>query len=209
MRKLWLLPGKYDFTHQWFANRNLADFRTHVLSEWGDKPIRYLELGVFEGMSMLWMMQRVLTHPDSRAVGIDPWLITRKISAEGMDEVRKRAEYNLFPYRDRCTLIRGNSVEVLRRMRRRRGFAGISTGNLDLCMIDGDHNSLGVLSDARNCFHLLRPGGQVIFDDVDNDKLKKDHVKEGLGQFLEECSDRLELVWEGRYAVCYRKKETL
>ena len=64
------------------------------------------------------MLQRVLTHPDCKAVGIDPWLITRKISAMEMEKVMARAEKNTVQWRHRgmCTLIRGNSIEVLARM---------------------------------------------------------------------------------------------
>jgi len=64
----------FRFTRNWFRRRNQATFEEYVLPMWAGKPITYLEIGVYEGQSLTWMMQNVLTHPDSRAVGIDPWL---------------------------------------------------------------------------------------------------------------------------------------
>ena len=77
MRKLdpRLIPGDFQYTRNWFCLRDLATFREYIMPQWKDKPIKYLEIGVFEGMSMVWMLHNVLTHPDSRAVGVDPWLM--------------------------------------------------------------------------------------------------------------------------------------
>ncbi len=203
--------GQFKFTRGWFRARNLAAFREHVYPAWAGKPIAYLELGVFEGMSMAWMLQRVLTHPGSRAVGIDPWLMTEKLDSEFMEQVRSRAESNLSPWisEGRCCLQRANSAEALRKMFRRGGFLGLGVGRglrrPDLAMIDGGHNALVVLDDARLVFRLLRPGGQIIFDDVENDIDKgPDHVKGGLAAFLEGWP-AVRLAWKSRYCECWEK----
>jgi predicted O-methyltransferase YrrM len=154
-------------------------------------------------------LQRVLTHPDAKAVGVDPWLMTTKLSSETMDEVRRRAHQNVEPWQgvfgNKCTLIRGSSAEVLRLMLKNKfGYAGIKRGSLDLCMVDGDHNELGVLDDCRLVWQLLKPGGWMIADDVENDKPKAHHVKEGLAAFLAETPGA-ELVVKKDYIECYRK----
>ena len=61
------------FTRRWFLNRNYDTFKKFVYPKWAGKPLTYLEIGVFEGMSMVWMLQHILTHDNSRGVGIDPW----------------------------------------------------------------------------------------------------------------------------------------
>jgi hypothetical protein len=213
------VPGhKFQFTRQWFLNRNLSAFRELILPEWAGKPIKYLEIGVFEGMSMVWMLQRVLTHPDARAVGVDPWLMTTKIGPDQMDDIRERAFDNTEPWRcpgpgwssppdakSKCTLIRGNSAEVLRLMlRNRHGYMGIKAESVDLCMVDGDHNALGVLDDCRLVWRLLKTGGCMICDDVENDRKKSHHVEEGLRQFLSETPGA-ELVAKKDYIEIYRK----
>ena len=190
----------FQFTRQWFLNRNLETFRSRVMPVWQGKPITYVELGVFEGLSMVWMRQHVLTHPQSRAIGIDPWLMTRKLSGEYMEAVRARAEHNLRIYPN-CKLIRGNSAEVLRRMYR--GFEGIKRRRIDVCLIDGGHYELLVLDDARNCLELVKPGGWIIFDDVVNDKTKSAHVRQALDTFLAGAGDRVKFLWKHRYVETY------
>ena len=90
---------KFQFTRNWFRNRNMQTFREYVHLQWTGRPMVYLELGVFEGMSLVWMLQYVLDHPDSRAVGVDPWLMTRKLDENTMTEVMVRAYRNLHPWK--------------------------------------------------------------------------------------------------------------
>ncbi len=198
----------FQFTRNWFRNRNLRTFQERVHPAWAGKPINYLELGVFEGMSMVWMMQRVLTHNDSQAVGIDPWLMTTKLDNHQMEMVMQRAQHNMIPWQDRCQLMRGNSAEVLRRMCvvKNKGYLGISPGIVDISMIDGNHNSLAVLDDSRLVFELLKPGGWMLFDDVENKIPKTDHVKKGVELFLGEAKDKVHLLWKHRFMVCFAKK---
>lgn len=194
---------KFEFTRKWFLNRNLSTFREHIYPVWKDKPITYLEIGVFEGMSLVWMLQYVLTHPDARAVAIDPWLMTTKLDEEFMQGVMERAKKNLQPYRKKVKIQRGNSAEVLRKMVHRKGYLDIGRESVDLCMIDGDHNQLAVLDDLRLVYRLMKPGGWIILDDVENQIQKHDHVKEGLAMFLEE--QPMEQVFKHRFVEVYRK----
>ncbi len=196
----------FQFTRKWFLNRNLPTFRDRIAPVWAGKPIMYLEIGVFEGMSMVWMCQHVLTHPAAHGIGIDPWLMTTKLDGSTMADVHRRADHNTVPYHQ-CQLIRGNSAEVLRRMVHRGGYAGIKQGSVDLCMIDGNHNDLAVLDDARLCTRLVKTGGHILFDDVQNDRQKRDHVFEGLQMFLAE-SKSVQLLWRDRYMECYVKTST-
>jgi len=210
MRQLDLDASNAVFTRGWFRTRNLATFREFIYPEFAGKPIKYLELGVFEGMSMLWMMQRVLTHPDSRAIGIDPWLCTEKINENEMTAVMMRAFHNVGLDRAdlatvRCNLIRGNSAELLRKAANRGGIDWLKKGTVDLSMVDGNHNALAVWDDARYVYKLLKPGGLMLFDDVENDLPKKDHVKEGVGLWLAEAGDTVKLEWKHKYMEAYRK----
>ncbi len=204
-----------QFTRNWFRMRNLATFREFVHPVWAGKPITYLELGVFEGMSMCWMMQHILTHPKARAVGIDPWLQTTKLSEGDMELVKQRALYNIARWsfaaeggsHGKCELHRANSAEILRRMVGRHGFAGITKGSVDLCMVDGNHNALAVLDDLRLVHQLMKVGGWILLDDVENDRPKVDHVREGLDMWLVEVGgDDVSQVWKHKYMECYEVK---
>jgi predicted O-methyltransferase YrrM len=85
------------------------------------------------------------------------------------------------------------------------GYEGISKGSLDLCMIDGNHNAPYVLDDAQHCFYLLRQGGVMLFDDVENQTEKKNHVKQALPTFLEGAGNNIEFLWKHKYMEAYRK----
>ena len=196
----------FQFSRKWFLRRNRATFEEYVYPEWRGRRASYLEIGVFEGMSLAWMMTHVLMHPKSFAVGVDPHLMTTKLSSDEMAAVRQRALHNTKPWRDRCNVIQANSAEVLRRMCGR-GYAGISKETLDLCMIDGNHNAPAVLDDARHVLKRLRPGGWMIFDDYENDRPKENHVKEGVTAFLDEEGSSVELVFQHKYVIAFKKVE--
>jgi hypothetical protein len=208
---------KLEFTNTWFRSRNRPSFIEYIHPEWTGKPFTYLEIGVYEGQSLTWMFQHVLKSKYSRAVGIDPWLVTRKGGQNIMNAAMGRAYHNLRPWMQqpvegskadlrRCELVRGTSAEVLRKMLHRKGWKGIRRGRLDVCMVDGNHYKLGVLDDAHCCYELLRPGGWMLFDDVENDKEKQEHVKQGLAMFLDE-QPNMKLLWKHRYMEAYRKEK--
>jgi len=199
-----MIQHKFQFTRSWFRTRNQKSFVKYVLPYWKNKQFVYLEIGVFEGASFCWMLKNVLIHYKSRAIGIDPWLITEKLSAEMMENVRQRAVHNIEPFKDKCDLIRGSSVDVLRRMSRADGFYNIKRNSVDICMLDGNHHRLGVYDDARISFKLLKPGGWLIFDCVENVVRKKDHVKDGLKMFLEETPNA-KLIWKDGFIETYEK----
>jgi predicted O-methyltransferase YrrM len=204
-RKLDLSPLGYQFTRSWFLNRNLPTFREFVYPEWANKPCTYLEIGVFEGQSLCWMLEHVLTHKDSRGVGVDPWLMTTKLNEADMEAVRLRAAHNVSKW-EHGSLVRGASAEVLRKMAGR-GHAGISKGSVDLCMIDGNHWAPYVVDDAEQVATLLKPGGWMLFDDYSNDIPKKDHVKQGLEMFLASHTKfEFTELWRHRYMVCLKKE---
>jgi predicted O-methyltransferase YrrM len=196
--------GNYDFTRNWFRNRNLPTFRDYIYPVFSNKPTVYLELGVFEGMSMVWMLQHVLTCPGSRGVGVDPWLMTTKLNEQTMEAVYQRALHNTSQHFN-CIIQRGNSAEVLRKMCSS-GFYDIGLSSVDLCMVDGNHNALAVLDDARLVYQLLKPGGIMLFDDVENDIEKADHVKQGVEMFLSEAGSKIQLAWKHGYCEAYVKE---
>jgi hypothetical protein len=194
-----------QFTRSWFRRRNQSDFELHLLPAWRDRPCRYLEIGIFEGASLSWMLEHVLTHTEALAVGVDPWLMTAKQDGDQMELVRQRAYANLCGWvgLNKLALVRGTSAVVLRRMLGRGGFAGVQRGSLDLCMIDGDHNALSVLDDARLVLPLMRPGGWILFDDVRNKFSHPDHVVVGVEQFVRETGSQVRPVFEGRHVNAY------
>jgi hypothetical protein len=60
----------YVFSKDWFSGR--IPLWEHLMEPYVGKPgLNYLEIGVFEGRSLIWMLENVLTAPTARATAID------------------------------------------------------------------------------------------------------------------------------------------
>lgn len=188
----------FRFTRRWFLSRNITTWSTYLLPRFGGgQPIRMVQIGVFEGMDLVWCFQNLLKHSDSIAEAIDPWEATTKLSQEVMDSVKERAVHNLSPWKRKLTIFHDYSFRVLPKLRE---------NHYDLVVIDGDHRAPGVLSDAEEALRILKPGGWMVFDDVRNRIPKKDHVQDGIRQFLEIHKDKVSLEWQHRFCDCYGKR---
>lgn len=195
----------FRFTRKWFKQRNQSTFSTFLPKKFPpDKPLRMIQIGVFEAMDLVWQFQNTLCHPNSLAVGIDPWGATRKLDQDKMDAVHKAAVHNLNPWRRKVELIRGFSQDVLLDAITA-PLHGIPAGFWDLVVIDGDHNKAAVLRDAVFSLRLVRVGGWLLFDDVRNRVAKKNHVVHGIEQFLKTNGDKVKRVWAHRYCDCYER----
>lgn len=201
-----------EFTRRWFRNRNQCTYSTFLPEKFtGEDPVNMIQIGVFEGMDLVWSLQNLLNHPMSRVIAIDPWLKTSKLSQEDMDQVYERACRNLEYWDDRIEIVRGFSGEVLKGLSRsgvRADIRGkeIRPGDWDFIIIDGDHQKDAVYEDAVNSFNLIKPGGWILFDDVRQNRFKPGEVPDGLEQFLKEFGDGLEFIVAHRFVNIYEKK---
>ncbi len=135
----------YQFTQNW-TEPFIRNATQHLLPL-KDKPLKYLEIGVFEGRSLCWMAENVLLHPKSFGVGIDTW--------PKSDEF-ERAEHNCGHHKN-LKLIRSNmTIEA----------CNFSLGHFDIIYIDGDHLAIPVMTDTVLAWPLLKAGGIMIWDDT-------------------------------------------
>jgi hypothetical protein len=139
--------GPYRFTAWWHKSR-AKDWERELAPYKGRENLKYLEVGVFEGRSLLWMVENVLTHPTSTAVAIDIF----------MDEYEATYDANIVASgaAKRVTKIKEPSRTALRKL---------PLDSFDIIYIDGSHTADDVLADAVLSWDLLRVGGLVIFDD--------------------------------------------
>lgn len=142
---------QHEFTQDWFESLAKSNFETNIKPMFRDKPVNYLEIGCFEGNSVLYMFENVLTHSGSRVTIIDPFegSTTHKIQLE-------KFKKNLKKYLDRITIIQGYSNVELQKLEKE---------SYDLIYIDGDHMAYAVLTDGILSFPLLKKGGVMVFDD--------------------------------------------
>lgn len=139
-------PG-YTFSTDWFTH-HIPTWEKYLDRFKGQPRIHYLEIGVFEGRSALWMLENILTHPSARLTGIDTF--------PGDLKERFLANVRTAGFGEKVTVIAGRSQRELRRL---------PLDSFDIIYIDGSHAADEVLADAVLSWALLKPGGIVIFDD--------------------------------------------
>jgi predicted O-methyltransferase YrrM len=139
---------EYEFTQDWFTVR--IPKWTEILEPFKGKPnLHYLEIGVHEGRSALWMLENILTHPTARITCLD-------IFALKATHDRFLANLKLSGFEDKTKIIKGKSQTTLR---------SLPLDSYDIVYIDGSHVAPGVLLDATLSWDLLKKGGIMIFDD--------------------------------------------
>ena len=124
---------------------------------------KYLEIGVAMGKHML----EILRDKNVRYVGVDKWEYDttleyekRKLenwnSQDKWDEVYKEVLKKVEPYKDRASIIRGSSPDVLPTL----------VDKFDFIYVDGDHSYKGAKKDLELSLPLLNEGGKIIVDDL-------------------------------------------
>lgn len=165
----------------------LRDTAQWLFAEFVDQPIRCLEVGVYEGQSGCWLLDNILTHPESRYTGVD--LTT------GHEEAHEQAVKNLILHGRKANCIVGDSAVVLREM--------ISDRlSFEIIYVDGCHSEHGCEQDVRNGWQLLAPNGIILCDDYQ----RTDYgVADAVNRFLAELpNSEYELLYRD-YKIAWRK----
>ncbi|MBI4549387.1 MAG: class I SAM-dependent methyltransferase [Candidatus Omnitrophica bacterium] len=172
----------YQFSTNWVSDRTPV-WQT-VLGPFKGKPgLQYLEIGVFEGRSAIWMMENILTHPSARMTVVDLF----------PDDLKDRfvRNLNLSGFQDRTRIVTGLSQAALR---------SLPFENYDIIYVDGSHKARDVLSDAVLSWPLLKKEGILIFDDysLNRGRYPADHGPAlAIDAFLSAYRDELQVISEG------------
>ena len=193
----------YEFTEDWFSENNpekvVRQF-DEFLSEFKDKPSTFLEIGSFEGMSTIWMLENILTNKESRLFCIDAWA-----EWTGDAFVRFVENINKTGLKDKVRIVKGDSSEELRIFPKE---------YFDFIYVDGDHDERAVIKDAIGSFRVLKKGGIIAFDDYllgirypnsPGSKAMNGSTKKAIDYFLDVFQDELEIIHKD-YQVWIRKK---
>ena len=140
----------------WFSNTNAVEnFKRHLL-QFKDKPVDFLQIGAYTGDASKWMLEEVLTHPDSSLTDVDTWQGSNEALHETMDfsdvfkvYIDKVGKHNNLTY---C---QQTSAE----------FFLDNKKLYDFIYIDGDHTAFGVMRDLMDSYSSLKQGGIIACDD--------------------------------------------
>jgi cephalosporin hydroxylase len=131
------------FHLHYFILQDLADIL--------NKPIRYLEIGIFNGGSLSLMLKHRLTKV---AIGIDPlWLPYQAVLTEANVSKFKKPDQD---------------VHIFKKLSTEPGLpAEIKdiVGEVDILFIDGAHDRNSVISDFEHYYPLVAVSGFIVFDD--------------------------------------------
>jgi len=143
------------FSQDWFSNR-IPQWK-QWFAPFKDKPVKGMEIGVFEGRSSLWLLDNILTHFDARLFAVDTFMGGDDQIKAGLDlgQLRKTFENNISAYSDKVRIYGESSQTALPKL----------TGNFDFIYIDGSHLAADVFIDIAQSWRLLRVGGMMLFDD--------------------------------------------
>lgn len=194
-----------NFTADWHSH-NIPHWRRILEPYRGQPDVRVLEIGSFEGRSTVWLLENVLTHETARIDCID----TFKGSAEhrrmglDLDDLHVQFLMNIEPHRDKVSVFRGPSQDILR-------DRWLALGSYDLIYIDGSHKAADVLEDAVLSFRLLKVGGLMIFDDYawsGGGPTEFDNPKRGVDAFYHAYGNQLKRADVSYQAIFERVPES-
>lgn len=156
---------RFTFSRYWFDEYVRADWArlTHHLH---GKMLRVLEIGSFEGASTTWILDNLMSHPESTLTSIDTF-------EGGMEhqETDKADEYDIasLESRFRANVAKCEHVGKLRVMKAKSDDALLELrgqcARFDFVYIDASHVAIDVLHDAVMSWRLLNVHGTMVFDD--------------------------------------------
>jgi len=190
-----------SFQYNWFEISARDNFKKHLIKYKGLPELSFLEIGSFEGMATLWLLENILTHPTSKIICIDTFESSNEHKALNINttNIESRFMDNIKQYRDKVTILKGKSQEIIRTFP--------ISNNFDFVYIDGSHIAPDVLEDTILAFRLLKENGIIIFDDyewrVGTDEIEMPKI--AIDCFLNIFKKELNVLEKG-YQVIIEKK---
>ena len=155
--------SRFTFQHPWFELVR-PDWEELTGSLRG-RQLKILEVGSYEGASTTWILENLMSHPESRMTAIDTF-------AGGMEHRGDAADaYGLASLESRfwSNVSQCKHVSKLHVMKTTSDNALITLRGENACFdfiyVDASHVALDVLHDAVLCWRMLDVHGTMVFDD--------------------------------------------
>lgn len=175
--------GKYRLSYDSFSARaprweiDLAPFA-------GQPDLQFLEVGSFEGYSACWLMDNVLTQPNSYLTCVDPFQKSKELFEHNVGQTGAS---------ERVMRVAGYSHRVL---------PTLTPEHYHFIYLDASHQQINTLEDAVLAWRLLRRDGLMTFDDY---LLKDSRLSQLFRHERPDIAiDAFLRVYEGRYKVLHR-----
>ena len=203
----------YKFTQDWFSWAPPVWSQLVPLLSGEPGKRNFLEIGSFEGRSMVWIAENMMQDGDELYC-VDTWDGGEEHSNGEMDGAEERFDHNLVEVltgRDvKIHKVKRTSVMQLAIMHSAnvlRSELEETAKVLDFIYIDGSHIAKDVMTDACMAWPLLKQGGFMVFDDYlwgdARDILHRPKV--AIDTFVDLFSEEVEMIHIG-YQLIVRKK---
>ena len=184
-----MADDRFKFSTDW-TSAYVETWKRELAPVAGKKGVTYLEIGVWEGRTLIWMFENILTDQTSRATAIDIKIVQPLKDNLQIAKVSKRTK-----------LIESTSFEALKNLK---------TESFDIIYLDACHLAKNVLTDTVLAWPLLKPGGILILDDYkffNNGKLPIGlRPKNSIDAFLIAHQDDLKVLHSG-YQIIVKKNQ--
>ena len=199
------------FAVDWFTN-NVPTWERFLVPRLAGRPTRALELGALEGRATLWMLERLLSHPQSSIVCLDRFSddggsVCSQGSPRRLGSVLASFRANVMrsPHAAKVSPIRGDPVLTLHA-----GHRLLRPASFDLVTIDPMGTARSALEAGVLVFPLLKPGGLIVFDDY---TWSKEHdarcPRGGIDAFLSAYAADLRVIHYGWQVIAERRTTPL
>lgn len=178
----------------WFHKRGgCENFTQCAVPRFAGKPTSYLEIGVYQGLSLSWVAANILTHPDSRGIGVDPYLPMLKHDEDRIEQIHRDCLERIKPYPN-VKQVREKSIDYLLN---RRSTGVWQDEPFDLVYLDGSHYGPRVMTDGVLAWQYLKIGGMLIFDDygLRPHRQKYNNIARTIDQFCECYEKHIEIIF--------------
>lgn len=160
-----------------------------------DKPINYLEIGVFKGDNIVDVSKSYCKHPESKIYCVDPWIdyveypeYKGKIQYIYDEFVKNMKQENLW---EKIQVYRDFSHNIV---------PTFENNFFDIAYVDGNHETDFVYKDAVMVFPKVKSDGYIVFDDYDWPT-----VKTGVNNFVNQNIPLFKNVWKTNYQLIVQK----
>ncbi|MCJ1281398.1 hypothetical protein MMC26_000717 [Xylographa opegraphella] len=155
--------SRFNFQHSWFEL--IRPDWEKLTAPLRGRQLRILEIGSFEGASTTWILENLMSHPDSTMTAVDTFAGGMEHQADdtgayGLASLESRFRFNVSQceHASKLRVIKATSDDALIQLR-------TEGARFDFIYIDASHVSLDVLHDAVLSWRMLDVRGTLVFDD--------------------------------------------
>jgi hypothetical protein len=201
----------YNFTTDWFTN-NLTRWNTIVvpyLNKLG-RPIKAMEIGVFEGRSALWTTENILADPNSKIWLVDDWNRFER----GVPKFRNtwknflgnlavfRQKYARSP-KDKIMVVNGVVADTLK-------SDEIKKESFDFIYVDQPKDSRNLMEVLVLSWPLLKKQGLMVVDDYTSSREHDGSCnKQGMDAFMDLYAPEVKVIHMSWQVMLVKREKPL